>query len=84
MLPVDELFDVVVDSAFVGMRKPDPAIYRLTCERLALEPVQCVFLDDLEVNVDAARDLGMTAVHHRHPDQSVREVHAALADGRVS
>jgi putative hydrolase of the HAD superfamily len=84
MLPVDELFDVVVDSAFVGMRKPDPAIYRLTCERLALEPAQCVFLDDLEVNIDAARDLGMTAVHHRHPDQSVREVHAALADGRVS
>jgi putative hydrolase of the HAD superfamily len=84
MLPVDELFDVVVDSAFVGLRKPDAAIYRLTCERLGVAPEACVFLDDLEANVNAARQLGMTAVHHREPEQSVRAVLAALADGRVS
>jgi putative hydrolase of the HAD superfamily len=84
MLPVDELFDVVVDSAFVGLRKPDPAIYRLTCERLGVAPELCVFVDDLEPNIAAARELGMTAVHHRAPDQAVRDVLAALGDGRLS
>ena len=84
MLPVDDLFDVVVDSAFVALRKPDPAIYRLTCERLGVAPEVCVFVDDLEPNVVAARELGMTAVHHRAPDQAVRDVLAALADGRLS
>jgi putative hydrolase of the HAD superfamily len=84
MLPVDELFDVVVDSAFVGLRKPDPAIYRLTCDRLGVAPEACVFVDDLEANVAAARELGMTAVHLRAPDQAVRAVLAALADGQLS
>jgi putative hydrolase of the HAD superfamily len=84
MLPVDDLFDVVVDSAFVGLRKPDPAIYRLTCERLGVALEECVFVDDLEANVDAARELGMTAVHHREPGQSVRDVLAVLEAGRSS
>ena len=84
LLPVDDLFDVVVDSAFVGLRKPDPAIYRLTCERLGIAPEACVFVDDLEPNVIAARELGMSAVHHRAPDQAVRDVLAALGDGRLS
>jgi putative hydrolase of the HAD superfamily len=60
--PVDELFPVVVDSSDVGMRKPDPAIYTLTCERLRVEPASAVFLDDNVDNVAAAAGLGMDAV----------------------
>jgi putative hydrolase of the HAD superfamily len=63
MIPeIDELFEVIVDSAFVGMRKPDPAIFALTLERLALPAEACAFVDDVDVNVEAARDLGMAAV----------------------
>jgi putative hydrolase of the HAD superfamily len=60
--PIDELFDVVLDSSVVGLRKPDPAIYRLTCERLGLQPSECIFVDDLPCNVDAAREVGMEAL----------------------
>ncbi len=60
MIPVDELFDLIVDSSEVGVRKPDPAIYRLTLERLGnIPPERCVFLDDYESNVKAATDLGI-------------------------
>ena len=60
-LPVDEIFELVVDSAWVGMRKPDPEIYRLTVERLGgVEPRECLFVDDNELNIEAARELGMT------------------------
>ena len=67
MLPVDEIFELVVDSAFVGMRKPDPPIYELTVERLGdgITPAECLFVDDVLVNVETARELGMTAVHFR-------------------
>jgi putative hydrolase of the HAD superfamily len=73
-LPVDELFELVIDSAFVGMRKPDPDIYTLTLERLALPAPACLFLDDIDVNVKAARDLGMSAVHFRDTDQAIAEI----------
>ncbi len=61
---IDEIFEVVVDSAFVGMRKPDPAIYELTLDRLGgdLRADECVFVDDVEANCEAARSLGMRAV----------------------
>jgi putative hydrolase of the HAD superfamily len=62
LMPFDELFDVILDSSAVGLRKPDPAIYRLTCERLGLDPAECLFVDDLECNVAAARALGMEAL----------------------
>jgi epoxide hydrolase-like predicted phosphatase len=78
MLPVDELFELVVDSAFVGLRKPDPAIYHLTCERLGARAEQCVFVDDIEINCEAATELGMTAVHFRTTAQARREIEAAL------
>jgi putative hydrolase of the HAD superfamily len=77
-LPVDELFEVVVDSAFVGMRKPDPEIYRLTLERLGLGPEACVFVDDTDVNVATARELGMRAVWFRSNHQAIAEIEAAL------
>src|SRR5437763_10418060 len=73
---VDEIFEVIVDSAFVGMRKPDPEIYGLTLERLGdgIGAGDCLFVDDVEVNCDTARDLGMAAVHFRDNDQAVAEV----------
>jgi putative hydrolase of the HAD superfamily len=77
---LDELFEVVVDSAFVGLRKPDPAIFTLTLERLGgVAPERCVFLDDLDVNCDAARALGMAAVRFESPEQAIHEVETALA-----
>jgi putative hydrolase of the HAD superfamily len=80
MLPVDEIFELVVDSAFVGMRKPEPEIYELTVERLGdgIEPADCLFVDDVEHNVDAARDLGMRAVHFQSNEQAIPEIEAAL------
>ena len=63
-LPVDEIFETVVDSAFVGMRKPDPAIYELTLERLdGIAAAECLFIDDTEVNCDG----GAGARHARRP-----------------
>ena len=63
IIPVDELFEAVVDSSAVGMRKPDPRIYRLALERLEVSrPETSAFLDDFEPNVDAARKLGMHGV----------------------
>jgi putative hydrolase of the HAD superfamily len=84
MLPVDELFELVVDSAFVGLRKPDPAIYRLTCDRLGVAPERCLFVDDVEPNCAAARELGMTAVLFRSSEQAIAEVREALSEGQLS
>jgi putative hydrolase of the HAD superfamily len=84
MLPeIDEIFEVVVDSAFVGMRKPDPAIYELTVERLGdgIRPADCIFIDDIEVNCDAARALGMAAVQFHSTEQAIAEVEALLDGG---
>ena len=70
-LPVDEIFETVVDSGFVGGRKPDPAIYAIVLERLDLPAEACVFVDDLEPNVDAARDLGFAVIHHVDTDRTI-------------
>jgi epoxide hydrolase-like predicted phosphatase len=79
MIPeIDELFELIVDSAFVGMRKPEAGIYELTLERLGLPAQACVFLDDVDVNVAAARELGMAAVHFVDTDQAIRDLDAAL------
>jgi putative hydrolase of the HAD superfamily len=79
MLPVDEIFEEVVDSGFVGLRKPDPQIYELMLERLDGVPAgQCLFVDDVDVNCIAARELGMSAVHYQHNDQAIPEVREAL------
>lgn len=85
MLPdIDLMFEIVVDSAFVGMRKPDPEIYELTLERLGggLSAEDCVFVDDVEVNCDAARALGMRAVRFVDTDQAISELDAALSPER--
>jgi putative hydrolase of the HAD superfamily len=80
-LPVDELFDVVVDSAFVGMRKPEPAIYELTLERLGVGADVALMIDDIELNCDAARALGMQAIWFQSTEQAIAEVEAALGAG---
>ncbi len=56
------LFDLVVESAIEGIRKPDPRIYELTCARLGVEPTEVVFLDDLGINLKPARAMGMTTI----------------------
>jgi putative hydrolase of the HAD superfamily len=82
MLPVDEIFELVVDSGFVGMRKPEPGIYELTLERLGdgIGASDCLFVDDVEVNIEAAGDLGMATVHFRDSDQAIAEIETALGD----
>jgi len=78
-LPVDEIFETVVDSAFVGMRKPDPRIYELTLERLAgVAAAECLFVDDTEANCEAAAALGIRAVHFRDNAQAIAEIGSAL------
>ncbi|HWK29433.1 MAG TPA: HAD family phosphatase [Solirubrobacter sp.] len=78
-LRVDELFELVVDSAFEGTRKPEPEIYALTLARLGLPAVECAFVDDVEVNVVAARDAGMHAIHFRSTEQAIAELDALFA-----
>jgi putative hydrolase of the HAD superfamily len=78
MLPVDEIFELVVDSAFVGCRKPESEIYELTLERLGgVPPDQCLFIDDADVNCEAAAKLGMSAVHYRSNEQAIPEIRGA-------
>ena len=78
---IDELFELVVDSAFVGLRKPDPAIFTLTLDRLGgVEAGRCVFVDDLDVNCEAARALGMAAVRFETADQAIPEIESALSE----
>jgi epoxide hydrolase-like predicted phosphatase len=79
MLPVDKIFDVVVDSAYVGARKPEPRIYEVTLERLGAPPRATLFIDDVDVNCRAARELGMEAIHFRSTDQAIEAIEAALA-----
>ncbi len=79
MLRVDEIFELVVDSGFVGVRKPDPEIYRLTVARLSgVSAEACLFVDDVHVNVEAARATGMIGVHFRDNDQAIGEIRRAL------
>ncbi|MGO9882191.1 MAG: HAD family hydrolase [Solirubrobacteraceae bacterium] len=81
MIPVDELFDVVIDSAFVGTRKPEPRIYELTLERLGVAAPAAVLIDDIELNCTAARELGIPAVWFVDSEQAIADVEAILADG---
>jgi putative hydrolase of the HAD superfamily len=78
-LPVDEIFDVVVDSAFVGARKPERLIYDITLQRLGVDPQAALLIDDIELNCNAARELGINAVWFRSTEQAITDVEAALA-----
>ena len=79
MLPVDEIFETVVDSGFVGCRKPESRIYELTLERIAQPADACLFIDDVLVNIEGARKAGLQAVHFQDNEQAIPEIRAALA-----
>ena len=79
MLPVDEIFEAVVDSGFVGVRKPEARIYEMTLERIGLPAEVCLFVDDVEVNCEGARKAGMQAIHFRENEQAIGEIRATLA-----
>jgi len=78
MLPVDEIFEEIVDSAFVGCRKPEPQIYELTLERIGMPAEACLFIDDLQPNIEGAKAAGMRAVHFRDNAQAIEEIERLL------
>jgi putative hydrolase of the HAD superfamily len=71
-------FDVFVESAVVGLRKPDPRIFTLACEQLGVAPNDTVFLDDIGLNLKAARALGMTTIKVSDPDAALGELQALV------
>src|SRR5208282_2999646 len=72
-----ELFDELIESSKVGIRKPDPRIYAMMCERLAVKPDACVLLDDLGSNLKPARAMGMTTIKVESGPQAIAELEAA-------
>ncbi len=72
------LFHHVIESAQLGLRKPDPKIYLLMCEALGVAPAHCVFLDDLGVNLKPARDLGMATIKVGDPDVALDQLEALV------
>jgi putative hydrolase of the HAD superfamily len=71
------LFDHVIESAKIGLRKPDPRIYRMMVDKLGVDPRACVYLDDLGVNLKPAREMGMTTVKVLNGPQAIAELEAA-------
>ncbi|NEW91775.1 HAD-IA family hydrolase [Rhodopseudomonas sp. BR0M22] len=71
------LFDHVIESAKIGLRKPDPKIYQMMIEALGVDPKACVYLDDLGVNLKPAREMGMTTIKVTSADQAIAELEAA-------
>jgi len=72
-----DLFDVVVESRVVGVRKPEPRFYRLACEAVGVDPSQVVYLDDLGINLKPARAMGMHTIKVTDPDVALAELSAA-------
>ena len=71
------LFDHIIESAKIGLRKPDPRIYQMMIEALGVDPKACVYLDDLGVNLKPARDMGMTTIKVVSAEQALTELEAA-------
>ena len=78
VLEVVGLFDEVIQSSVEGCRKPEPRIYEIACERLGVEPVACVFLDDLGINLKPARSMGMTTIKVVDPEEAIGELEAVV------
>ncbi|MEO8541208.1 MAG: HAD-IA family hydrolase [bacterium] len=77
-IDLPSLFEVVVESAIVGYRKPQPEIFRIACDQLGIEPPEAVFLDDLGANLKGARALGMHTIKVDHTLSALEELEAAL------
>lgn len=71
------LFDHVIESAKIGLRKPDPRIYRMMTDALGVDPRRCVYIDDLGVNLKPAREMGMTTIKVIDPAVALAEMEAA-------
>jgi len=78
MAEVLGMFDAIVESSRVGVRKPDPAFYLHACEQLGIEPDEAVFLDDLGINLKPARALGMTTIKVTDPDLAISELESIV------
>ncbi len=76
---VDELFDVVVLSGSIGIRKPDPRIYQHAADRLAIPTARCVFVDDLGGNLKPAKALGMTTIRHTTASSTISQLKRLLS-----
>jgi len=81
---LDPYFDVFVESTVVGLRKPDPRIYALVCEKLGVPPPRVAFLDDIGRNLKPARELGMATIKVEDPDRALAELGALLELDLVS
>ena len=77
MADVFAQFDHVIESSKAGVRKPDPRIYRMMCEALGVEPSQCIYLDDLGINLKPARDMGMATIKVTSEDQLLADLSSA-------
>ena len=77
MADVFAQFDHVIESSKAGVRKPDPRIYRMMCEALAVEPSQCVYLDDLGINLKPAREMGMATIKVTSENQLLADLASA-------
>jgi len=75
---VMDLFDTVIESSKAGIRKPDPAIYQLACEAMAIDPSEAIFLDDLGINLKPAKALGMTTIKVLNSQQALTELEQHL------
>jgi putative hydrolase of the HAD superfamily len=73
-----EMFDEVIESSVVGVRKPEPRFYEIACERLGVAPDECVFLDDLGVNLKPARAMGMTTIKVEDPAAAIVALETAV------
>ena len=76
--PILDLFDVIVESSRVGVRKPEPTFYEMACEMLAIEPTEAVMLDDLGVNLKPARAMGMRTIKVVDAAQALGELEAVI------
>jgi putative hydrolase of the HAD superfamily len=74
LAPLRKIFDAIVLSGEEGFGKPDPRSYRLAAQRIGLAPAECVFVDDLSVNVRGAAEVGMVGVHHRDIESTLAEL----------
>jgi putative hydrolase of the HAD superfamily len=71
-------FDVIVESSKIGVRKPEPRFYEIACELLDVQPEECVFLDDLGINLKPAAAMGMTTIKVTSASQAIADLSAAL------
>ncbi|MEU7897027.1 HAD family phosphatase [Nonomuraea sp. NPDC049152] len=74
----DDVFDAIVISGEIGMRKPEPRIFQHALDLIGLSGPECVFIDDIEVNIAAARELGIGVIHHIGPDTTIAELETLL------